>query len=168
MPWYCQIYIASVFTLIETIWSKIWAKLVPKNSKSPLLVDVCCSKTSSLTLPSTCNSFFTLYLLYLPIWFTDYNMSAIRIEVNSVKYLASKLLDQCWVINLLLRCHDWQLELERGWSTCFCLIQGCSIQKVNRLRFLCVLDLEADGRGSRCWAGHRWGRLRSDGCVELF
>ena len=125
----------------------------------------CRSKTSSC---NTCRYFSPfIAFLYLPIWFTDYNMSAIRIEVNSVKYLASKLLDQCWVINLLLRCHDWQLKLGWGWSTCFCLIQGCSIQKVNRLRFLCVLDLEANGRGSRCWAGHGRGRLRSDGCVEL-
>ena len=34
------------FTFIETICLKIWAKPLPKNARSPLLVDVRHSKTS--------------------------------------------------------------------------------------------------------------------------
>ena len=38
----------SVFTLIETIWPKIWAKPLPMNEKDPLPVDLRRSKTSLL------------------------------------------------------------------------------------------------------------------------
>ena len=41
----------SVFTLIETIWPKMWAKTLSKNAKSPLPVDVCHLKTSLLKKP---------------------------------------------------------------------------------------------------------------------
>ena len=41
----------SVFTLIETIWPKMWAKPLSKNAKSPLPVDVCHLKTSLLKKP---------------------------------------------------------------------------------------------------------------------
>ena len=40
-----------VFTLIETIWPKMWAKPLSKNAKSPLPVDVCHLKTSLLKKP---------------------------------------------------------------------------------------------------------------------
>ena len=39
-----------MFTLIETIWLNIWAKLLPMNEKDPLPVDVRRSKTSFLKL----------------------------------------------------------------------------------------------------------------------
>ena len=42
----------SVFTLIETICPKITAKPLSENARSPLLVDVRCSKTSLLELPN--------------------------------------------------------------------------------------------------------------------
>ena len=38
----------SVFTLIEMIWPKMWAKPLSKNAKSPLPDDVCHLKTSFL------------------------------------------------------------------------------------------------------------------------
>ena len=41
----------SVFTLIETIWPKMWAEPLSKNAKSPLPVDVCHLKTSLLKKP---------------------------------------------------------------------------------------------------------------------
>ena len=40
----------SVFTLLETICLKITAKPLPENARSPLLVDVRCSKTFLLEL----------------------------------------------------------------------------------------------------------------------
>ena len=40
----------SVFTIIERICPKIWAKPPSKNEKRPLPVDVCRSKTSLLKL----------------------------------------------------------------------------------------------------------------------
>ena len=40
-----------VFTLIETIWPKMWSKSLSKNAKSPLPVDVCHLKTSLLKKP---------------------------------------------------------------------------------------------------------------------
>ena len=41
----------SVFTFIETIWPKIWAKPLPMNEKGQLPVDVHRSKMSLLQLP---------------------------------------------------------------------------------------------------------------------
>ena len=45
-----QFVLLSFFTLIETIWLKIWAKPSSKNEKGPLPVEVRRSKTSLLKL----------------------------------------------------------------------------------------------------------------------
>ena len=42
----------SVFTRIQTIWTKIWASSPPKNAKRPLQDDVRGAKTSLLKLSS--------------------------------------------------------------------------------------------------------------------
>ena len=50
----------SVFTLIEKICPRICSNLPPKSAKSPLAVDLCHSKMSSLKLPNI-NDLITMY-----------------------------------------------------------------------------------------------------------
>ena len=97
-----------------------------------------------------------------PIRFPNYNVCALGIEVNSVKNVASKLLNKRRVINFLLRCHDRQMKLERARSTCLCLIKWCSIKQIHGLWFQSVLDLKSKGWGSGCGAGDRRGGFGSD------
>ena len=46
-----QFVLLSFFTLVETIELKIWAKPLLENAKSPLPVEVHCSKMPLLTFP---------------------------------------------------------------------------------------------------------------------
>ena len=59
MPWRKQICIAIYLCLIETICPKIRAKSLPKNTKSQFPVDVRCSKTSLLKLPTMRSTTFS-------------------------------------------------------------------------------------------------------------
>ena len=59
MPWSEQICIAIYLCLIETICPKIRAKSLPKNTKSQFPVDVRCSKTSLLKLPTMRSTTFS-------------------------------------------------------------------------------------------------------------
>ena len=95
-----------------------------------------------------------------PVWFTNHHVRALGIKVDSVEHLASKLLNQRRVINLLLRRHDRQLKLRCGQSTCLSLIKFHAVQEVHRWWFQSVFDVKAKLRGCRGRAGNRRGRVR--------
>lgn len=95
-----------------------------------------------------------------PVWFTNHHMRALRIKINCVKHLSSELLNKCRVIYLLLRRHNRQLELGRRQSTWLCLIKCRGVQKIHRLGFVGVFDLQADWQSCWCGTGDRCGRVR--------
>ena len=67
--------LVSVYSLIKTIWPKLWAKLRPKNENSPLLVDVHRSKTSLFKL--------TNMVYWRPSLLLTYRKSPIKLPLSN-------------------------------------------------------------------------------------